>query len=86
MYNLTQVNSKTAQNPNEDGVSSVTMLNELSCLTGLLKESADGTFYMDLIELNIISIADHLYSLRCGRIINYTGKWSFQSNILNIKK
>ena len=83
-YNLTEVNLSTAQDPNEDGVSSVNMLDELSCLTGLLTVSGDGTWNMDLIELNITSITGDLYDIRCGRAINYTGKWTILSNVLNL--
>ena len=83
-YNLTEVNLSTAQDPNEDGVSSINMLDELSCLTGLLTVSEDGTWDMDLIELNITSITGDLYGIRCGRTINYTGKWTILSNVLNL--
>ena len=78
------VNLSVAQDPNEDGKASVNMLDELSCLTGLLKVNVDGTWEMNLIELNITSITGDLYGIRCGRTINYTGKWSFQSNVLNL--
>ena len=60
------------------------MLDELSCLTGLLTVSADGTWDMDLIELNITSITGDLYDIRCGRAINHTGKWTILSNVLNL--
>ena len=83
-YNLMDVNLSVAQDPNEDGKASVNMLEELSCLTGLLKVNVDGTWEMNLIELNITSITGDLYGIRCGRTINYTGKWSFQSNVLNL--
>ena len=83
-YDLTEVYLSAAQDPNEDGVSSVNMLDELSCLTGLLTVSADGTWDMDLIELNITSITGDLYDIRCGRAINHTGKWTILSNVLNL--
>ena len=83
-YNLTEVNLIAAQDPNEDGISSTNMLDELSCLTGSCTVNADGTWNMDLIELNITSITGNLYDIRCGRSINYAGKWTILNNVLNL--
>jgi hypothetical protein len=83
-YNLTEVNLSAAQDLNEDGVSSINMLDELSCLTGSFTVNANGTWNMDLIELNITSITGNLYDIRCGRSINYTGKWTILNNVLNL--
>tara|TARA_R110000787_G_scaffold27449_1_gene75988 strand:+ start:36 stop:443 length:408 start_codon:yes stop_codon:yes gene_type:complete len=83
-YNLTEVNVSVAQDLNEDGVSSINMLDELSCLTGSFTVNADGTWNMDLIELNITSITGNLYDIRCGRSINYAGKWTILNNVLNL--
>ncbi|MEH6513799.1 hypothetical protein [Maribacter arcticus] len=79
---MTEVYLSAVQDPNEDGVSSINMLDELSCLTGLLAVSADGKWNMDLIELNITSITGYLYDIRCGRAINHNGKWTILNNVL----
>ena len=60
------------------------MLDELDCLNGKLVVSADGTWNIDMVELYITSVTGDFYATRCGRTINYTGKWSFESNILDL--
>lgn len=84
VYNLTEVNISAAQDPNEDGIFSTNMLDELSCLNGLLNISADGTWDMNLTEVRITSVTGDLYPVSCGDSQEYSGNWSFQNNQLNL--
>lgn len=41
-YNLTEVNVSNSEGLNKDGVLSINLLDELSCLDGVLINNADG--------------------------------------------
>lgn len=84
-YNLTEINVNIAQDVDEDGTSSNNMLDELDCLSGALEIKADGTWSLDLVRLDITSVTGDFYAIRCGRTNNFTGKWTFQSSVLDLK-
>lgn len=84
-YNLTEINVNIAQDVDEDGTSSNNMLDELDCLSGALEIKADGTWSIDLVRLDITSVTGDFYAIRCGRTNNFTGKWTFQSSVLDLK-
>ena len=85
-YNLTEVNISIPQDPNEDGTSSTNMVEELSCLSGQLSISADGTWDMTLVELSISAVTGDFYAVRCAGDVanNYSGRFSFQNNQLTL--
>ena len=83
-YSLTEINVNVAQDVDEDGTASNNMLDELDCLNGTLTINADGTWDLDLVELNITSVTGDFYAIRCGRTNNFTGKWTFQSSVLDL--
>ncbi|SHJ91386.1 hypothetical protein SAMN04488007_1927 [Maribacter aquivivus] len=83
-YSLTEINVNVAQDVNEDGTASNNMLDELDCLDGTLKINADGTWDFNLVELDITSVTGDFYAIRCGRTNNFTGKWTFQSSVLDL--
>ena len=84
-YNLTEINVNIAQDVDEDGTFSNNMLDELDCLSGALEIKADGTWSLDLVRLDITSVTGDFYAIRCGRTNNFTGKWTFQSSVLDLK-
>lgn len=83
-YNLTEINVNVAQDVDEDGTASNNMLDELDCLNGTLEINADGTWILDLVELDITSVTGDFYAIRCARTNNFTGKWSFKSSVLDL--
>lgn len=83
-YALTEINISIAQDPNADGTFSVNMVDELSCLNGLLNISADGSWDMSITEVLITSVTGDLYPVNCGNSQEYSGNWSFQNNQLNL--
>lgn len=83
-YSLTEINVNVAQDVDEDGTASNNMLDELDCLSGRLEINADGTWDLDLVALDITSVTGDFYAIRCGRTDNFTGKWTFQSSVLDL--
>ena len=83
-YSLTEINVNVAQDVDEDGTASNNMLDELDCLSGTLEINADGTWDFDLVELDITSVTGDFYAIRCGRTDTFTGKWTFQSSVLDL--
>ncbi|MDO6470573.1 hypothetical protein [Maribacter sp. 1_MG-2023] len=83
-YSLTEINVNIAQDVDEDGTASNNMLDELDCLSGRLEINADGTWDLDLVALDITSVTGDFYAIRCGRTDNFTGKWTFQSSVLDL--
>ncbi|WP_324023158.1 hypothetical protein QSV08_10540 [Maribacter sp. BPC-D8] len=83
-YSLTEINVNVAQDVDEDGTASNNMLDELDCLNGTLIINVDGTWDLDLVALNITSVTGDFYAIRCGRTDNFTGKWTFQSSVLDL--
>ncbi|TDS16997.1 hypothetical protein DFQ03_1487 [Maribacter caenipelagi] len=83
-YSLSEINVNVAQDVDEDGTASNNMLDELDCLNGTLTINADGTWDLDLVELDITSVTGDFYAIRCGRTNNFTGKWTFQSSVLDL--
>ncbi|WP_423998449.1 hypothetical protein [Maribacter sp. IgM3_T14_3] len=83
-YMLTEINVNIAQDVNEDGTASNNMLDELDCLNGTLEINADGTWDLDMVALDITSVTGDFYAIRCGRTDTFTGKWTFQSSVLDL--
>ncbi|WP_299796164.1 hypothetical protein [uncultured Maribacter sp.] len=83
-YRLTEINVSVAQDVDEDGTASNNMFDELDCLDGTLEVNVDGTWDLELVALDVTSVTGDFYAIRCGRTNNFTGKWTFQSSVLDL--
>lgn len=83
-WNLTEVNVNIPQDPNEDGTSSSNMVEELPCLTGVLRLTADSKWNLTLTDLNITPVTGDFYAVQCAESFSYSGNFIFQNNQLSL--
>lgn len=83
-YTITALNVSPAQDINGDGTTSTNLLDELSCISGTLDINADTSWNLNVIRINLFSIAGGLFFIDCGDADSSSGNWTFANNQLSL--
>ncbi|NER17956.1 DUF5004 domain-containing protein [Spongiivirga citrea] len=85
-WQLSQVNVSAAQDVDNDGDSSVNLIEELSCLDGTLTFTADFKWSLQTVNPVITSITNDQFAFSCDNGVQNAGSWALQGNIVLIRE
>jgi len=84
-WSLAELNINPPQDINEDGNTTSNILTELTCATGTLIINNDGTWSSTVVNLEITTITEGLFDIRCANTsTTASGVWQFQNSQLSL--
>ncbi len=84
VWDLTAVNVNIPQDVDQNGTFSSNLIDELSCLSGVLTINNDNTWSASITDLDATPVTGDLFIISCNNTGTFSGNWSNVGNGISL--